>query len=72
MLVCKYCKKSKDLKEERSAVLRLIRELRSNCSRLSGLTEVRRTIREHIETVRERCAELKAERRKIEEEGISY
>jgi hypothetical protein len=61
-----------EIKEERSAVLRLIRELRSNCSRLSGLTEVRRTIREHIETVRERCDELAKERTRVEQEGVSY
>lgn len=61
-----------EIKTTRADLLTLIRELRANCDKLSGLASVRAVIREHIQSVRAQCDALAEEREKVEENGIDY
>lgn len=61
-----------EIKTTRAELLTLIRELRANCDKLSGLASVRAVIREHIKAVRAQCDALAEEREKVEENGIDY
>jgi hypothetical protein len=61
-----------EIKEERASLLALIQELRANCDRLTGLSAVRATIREHIQSVRDRCEELAEERDRIKADGYLW
>lgn len=61
-----------EIKTARADLLTLIRELRANCDKLTGLASIRAVIREHIQAVRAQCDALAEERENVEENGIDY
>lgn len=63
---------AEEIRTERADLLTLVRELRANCDKLTGMNALRATIREHIAGVRATCKRLEREKAKIEDEGLCF